>query len=328
METIKVSVCCTTYNQEDYIAEAIESFLMQKTTFAYEIIIHDDASTDRTAEIIKGYAKKFPDKITAILQKENQYSKQVKIGNTFIYPIAKGKYYASCEGDDYWTDSYKLQKQYEYMESHPECTMCIHNAYIVTEDKSITFVSNPISKVECDFGIEEAIMGVGIRVATNSFFCRADILKGEYPQFVKIAPAGDYVRPILMALNGSIHYMPEKMSAHRMLAKNSFSSTMGSGKESTARWTFFYDKLEEALDSLDEYTGFQYSEIIRKSLYKQKFENYLLTRNTEELKKDPYKVMLKESSLKVKVRYFLPRFFGRLQKIHYWGLKKLSCIKK
>ena len=117
---ILVTVICLTYNHEKYIRECIDGFVMQKTNFAYEVIIHDDASTDNTAEIIKEYQQKYPDIIIPILQTENQYSKKVPIGKTFIYPRAKGKYIALCEGDDYWIDPYKLQKQVDFLEDNPD----------------------------------------------------------------------------------------------------------------------------------------------------------------------------------------------------------------
>ena len=118
-KNIMVSICCITYNQEKYIKDAIEGFLMQKTNFLFEIIIHDDASTDKTADIIREYQQKYPDKIRTILQKENQYKKGVRNSYT-VFKEAKGKYIAFCEGDDYWIDENKLQKQVNYMEEHED----------------------------------------------------------------------------------------------------------------------------------------------------------------------------------------------------------------
>jgi len=118
-----VSICCITYNQESYIRDAIEGFLMQKTTFPIEIIIHDDASTDGTTEIVREYEKKYPELIHAIIQTENQYSQGFFPGQKFVWPIAKGKYLAFCEGDDYWTDSNKLQMQADFLESHDDYGM-------------------------------------------------------------------------------------------------------------------------------------------------------------------------------------------------------------
>lgn len=106
-----VSISCITYNHEDYIRDAIEGFLMQKTTFPVEILIHDDASTDKTADIIREYEKKYPHLIKPIYQTENQYSKGIGVSATYQYPRANGNYITLCEGDDYWTDPYMLQKQ-------------------------------------------------------------------------------------------------------------------------------------------------------------------------------------------------------------------------
>ena len=110
-DDIKVSVICIAYNHEKYISRTLDSFLEQKTNFAYEILVHDDASTDKTAEIIKKYAEKH-DCIVPILEEENQHSKpNVRMIGDCCLPKARGQYIAVCEGDDYWVDENKLQKQ-------------------------------------------------------------------------------------------------------------------------------------------------------------------------------------------------------------------------
>ena len=123
-ENPMVSICTLTYNQAPYIRQCLEGLLMQKTDFLFEILIHDDASTDGTVAIIQEYEKKYPSIIKPIYQKENQYSKRVNISCTFQYPRAKGKYIALCEGDDYWTDPLKLQKQVDFLENNHEYGMC------------------------------------------------------------------------------------------------------------------------------------------------------------------------------------------------------------
>jgi glycosyltransferase involved in cell wall biosynthesis len=131
MNNILVSICIITYNQEKYIAEALNSFLIQKTDFDFEILIHDDASTDKTPQIIKEYEEKYPNIIKPIYQTENKYSKGVSVDLAYNFPRAKGKYIAVCEGDDYWIDRNKLQIQIDYMEKHPQCALCVHAAYKV-----------------------------------------------------------------------------------------------------------------------------------------------------------------------------------------------------
>lgn len=123
---ITVSICCVTYNHGEYIKQALDSFLAQKTRFNIEILIHDDASTDNTPQIIKKIEEKYPTIIKPIYQKENQLSKGIPISNTFNFPRARGKYIALCEGDDYWTDPYKLQKQVDFLEANPEYNLTCH----------------------------------------------------------------------------------------------------------------------------------------------------------------------------------------------------------
>lgn len=122
-----VSVCCLTYNHESYIREALDGFLMQNTNFKYEILVHDDASTDGTADIIREYQKQYPELIKPMFQDVNQYSKGVRGMNVrFNFPRASGKYLALCEGDDYWTDPFKLQKQVDFLRANPDLSFCCH----------------------------------------------------------------------------------------------------------------------------------------------------------------------------------------------------------
>ena len=125
---ILLSINTMTYNHEKYIAQCIEGILMQKTNFAFELLIHDDASTNNTAAIIKEYEKKYPNIIKPIYQTENKWSKGIKISATYQYPRAKGKYIAVCEGDDYWIDENKLQMQVDFLENNPEYGMCYTKA--------------------------------------------------------------------------------------------------------------------------------------------------------------------------------------------------------
>lgn len=131
-----VVIPCITYNHEPYIRDALEGFVMQKTNFPFIAIVHDDASTDKTAEIIREYADNYPDIIKPIYETENQYSKKDgSLGKIIRDAIANSgaKYVAMCEGDDYWTDPLKLQKQVDFLESHPDYSMCFHGADVKNE---------------------------------------------------------------------------------------------------------------------------------------------------------------------------------------------------
>lgn len=140
---ILISISCATYNHAPYIRQCLDGFLMQEGNFMIEILIHDDASTDGTADIIREYKENYPDIIFPIYQTENQYSKKSVrgINATFNFPRAKGKYIAMCEGDDYWTDPHKLQKQVDFLKANPDFNLCCHD-WEVNTDGIIT--SSPI----------------------------------------------------------------------------------------------------------------------------------------------------------------------------------------
>lgn len=132
-QQIMVSVCCLVYNHEAFLRECFEGFVMQKTNFPIEILVHDDASTDHSTDIIREYTAKYPDLFKPIYQTENQYSKGVSISATYNFPRAQGKYIAMCEGDDYWTDPLKLQKQVDFLEEHDDYALCFHKVCVNSE---------------------------------------------------------------------------------------------------------------------------------------------------------------------------------------------------
>lgn len=133
MSTPLVTIRCLVYNHEPYLRQCLDGFVMQKTNFPFEAIVHDDASTDRSAEIIREYAEKYPDIIKPIFETVNQYSKHDGSIQRIMNEHTRGKYVAMCEGDDYWIDPYKLQKQVDYLESHPECVYSCHRYYVYNE---------------------------------------------------------------------------------------------------------------------------------------------------------------------------------------------------
>ena len=217
MQEIKVSVVCNAYNHELYIRDALEGFVIQKTNFAFEVLIHDDASTDKTADIIREYEAKYPGIIKPIYQTENQYTKGGV--SRFQAPRIKGKYVALCEGDDYWTDPLKLQKQYDAMEAHPEIDICAHAAIMVNakNEKKIDLIA-PRKKNDI-ISAEDVIYGGGAFVATNSLFYKAYLYTTlfEFRKSFRI----DYTLQIQGALRGGMLYLSEVMSVYRYMVSNS-----------------------------------------------------------------------------------------------------------
>ena len=137
-DRILVSICCVTYNHQPYIKDCLDSFLMQKGNFDIEVLIHDDASTDGTKEIIEAYKEKYPDIFFPIFQIENQYSKGFR-GFTarYNFPRCRGKYIALCEGDDYWTDPTKIQQQVDFLENNEAYVLTGHDAIKITKEGNL-----------------------------------------------------------------------------------------------------------------------------------------------------------------------------------------------
>lgn len=159
-----VSICCITYNHAPFIRKCMDGFLMQETSFPFEILIHDDASTDGTDSIIKNYEASFPDLIFPLYETENQYSKGFELSPSnmdikFNYSRAKGKYIAYCEGDDYWSDPHKLQRQVDFLETHPEYSVCWHRC------KHLHWEDNKWENDKCNELLNDAA-GVDIDIAT------------------------------------------------------------------------------------------------------------------------------------------------------------------
>ena len=219
-----VSIICNTYNHKDYIEEAINGFLIQKTSFPYEVLIHDDASTDGTAEIIKQYEEKYPNIIKPIYQKENQYSRGVKIGAVFQYPRVDGKYIALCEGDDYWTDPLKLQKQYDLMENNPQVDMCAHASTRIDAKTGKYIRTIRAANNTCILSVNKVILGGGGFVSTNSLFFRTELIH-NMPQFRKMLGI-DYTMQVHGSLRGGLLYIDDNMSVYRANVENSWVDRM------------------------------------------------------------------------------------------------------
>jgi len=187
-----VSIACITFNHSKYIRDAIEGFLMQKTTFAFEILIHDDCSTDGTDEIIKEYEQKYPDIILPYFQTENQYSKGVRgLSTRYNFPRAKGKYIALCDGDDYWTDPYKLQKQVDFLESHPDYVMTYHDAIIVDANGVKTTESIVPGTHKCDYKKDE-IITCDTYILTSSL-CFRNVTNLDIPEKNKVVNGDNFI---------------------------------------------------------------------------------------------------------------------------------------
>lgn len=207
---IKVSICCQVYNHEKYLDLCLKGFVNQKTNFKYEILVHEDASTDRTAEILKEYEERYPLLFRCVYQDENKYYKQNTLTN-ILFKMAKGKYLAVCEGDDYWTDPYKLQKQVNFLEANPDYVLTFHKIAILNKDNKI--VHDFITKVPDKYETIETLATLGNYIHTPSIVFRNVI--DEFPSEFMASPIGDYFIYMLLAKHGKLKYFDETMAVYR-----------------------------------------------------------------------------------------------------------------
>ncbi len=256
---LMVTIKCFTYNQEKYIRQCLDGFVMQKTNFRFEAIVHDDASTDGTADIIREYETKYPDIIKPIYETENQYSKHDGSLERIVDEHTHGKYVAICEGDDYWIDPLKLQKQFDFMEAHPECSLCFHANYDLFPS-SEKMIHKP-KEIKHFYSPEDVILGGGGFMATNSMFYRGEYLqKEERPDFWKNCPIGDLPSMLYYVTKGKLGYIDEVMSVYRRQAIGSWSTRQNSVKIRTKH----YKAILNMFDEYDKYTEFKYHSVIQK----------------------------------------------------------------
>lgn len=216
-QEVAVSVICLVFNHEEYLKKCLDGFVGQKTGFIYEVIVHDDKSTDGSIKIIKEYAQKYPNIIKPFFEEENQYSK----GKRFIIDLirgAKGKYIAFCEGDDYWTDPLKLQKQFDFMEQHSDYSMCVHNTIIhdlMGEQSDELFFkvhNNEIVEMNAQQVFDDWV------VHTSSYFIRNNY--DIFPAWSRIYFSGDYIMLVVAYAHGKIAMLPEAMSVYNFRNEN------------------------------------------------------------------------------------------------------------
>lgn len=311
--SVLVSINCITYNHENYIAGAIESFLMQKTNFKFEVLIHDDASTDDTAEIIRKYHEQFPDIIKPIYQIENQYSKGKHIDGSINLPRALGKFIAICEGDDYWTNPYKLQKQVDYMLNHPECSLCLHAASTVDASSGIQVGSVSSFKENRIVTTEEVISRGGAIFATNSVMYVRELMDNP-PDFYLKAKVGDF--PLYMALadQGAVYYMNENMSAHRIKVPGSWTERNTTGQNANKKIAMNCDNDIWILENFNDYTKGKYSSVVEKELTKRYLRRMILLNEYEKIDKIDFLKKLFELTLKEQMRMGSLLFFPTVHK--------------
>lgn len=312
-EETMVSVLCLAYNHEKYIRDALESFVNQKTNFEFEIIINDDCSTDNTAKIIKEYEKKYPNIVKPIYQKENQYSKGRELIVEILLPKAKGKYFALCEGDDYWVDENKLQKQVDFLEQNIDYSLCVSNATIVDiNNKKIGQIKT--IKTDGDLTCEEVINGGGGFISTNSIMAPMKYAKNLPSYFNDFSI--DYLWQIYLASCGKSYCFSQDMVAYRANVEGSWTERMKKDLEKCAE---INNCLIKKLKEINLELNNKYDATIKNKIIEFEFENLLIDEKFEIIKKKPYKSYMKKLSFSRRIKIYIKIYFPNL----YKNIKKI-----
>lgn len=308
-----VSVISITYNHEPYIRDCLEGFVMQKTNFPVEFIVHDDASKDHTPDIMREYYEKSPDLFHMIIQRVNHIYRNAPVIPPLL-EMAQGKYIALCEGDDYWTDPLKLQKQFDFMEANSGYSCCFHNALLLNASTG-AIKKYYRRKIRKDWTLRDVIAGGGGLMPTASMFFRSECIEG-YSEFKAGCPVGDYPMGICLAQKGKVRYSDEIMSVYRMMVPGSWSDRNNNYEvaiRSSNRMLEWLSRLEQMISEKD---AFSYA------------KGYFLTRIHElkkeysEIKKDKLAMYyVNHERTSVKIKYYIKIYFPILVRT------KENCIK-
>lgn len=260
-DDVQVSVCCATYNQREYVGKTLDGFLMQKTNFNYEIIIHDDASIDGTIDILKEYQLKYPKVIRLLLEDENQVTqKGIDVISEFLFPQARGKYIAFCEGDDFWIYDGKLQEQYDLMEEHEEISACYHNAIIYEQDSDsvqLNVTKHPSGYISD----ENTICTIRGWYPTASLFMRTEYIK-EQPVFTMAT--GDECWRDYLACRGKLYFINKVWSVYRWLSNGGWNTRYHHDKEFAQK---YFQNLVLYLKEFNEYSRKRFEKYMKKKLF-------------------------------------------------------------
>lgn len=298
----KISVCFITYNHIKYIEKALDSILSQQTNFSFEIVIGDDCSTDGTSEIVKKYADKYPHIIRAYIHPENltRYGLPGKYNFTHAFYQCRGEYVIHIEGDDYYTDDLKFQKQATYLDGHPELSACFHNALMCFEDGSgrENYNINPPDQKTLitvyDLLAEREIWFM----ATASVMIRKSVIGDRFPDWFFKTKSGDIPLYVILSDHSPIGYLPEVMSVYRR-------NTAGlSYTDNNFDWGFLQNRIE-MYENLNRHTGGKYAA----QIYPFLSEYYYMGLKTS---------ALANSQKQRAIAFLKAKYYGELPKSSKW----------
>lgn len=317
-----ISVCVVTYQHKQYIGECLDSILKQRGEFSLEILVHDDASTDGSQEIIRGYQEKYPDIIFPILQEENQYSKgKHNITGIFNFPRAKGDFISVIDGDDFFSSEEKLEKQRRALEEHPEAILSFHPVKVILEDgtEGPQKLLRPY-ETDCIISEQDLITHRG-GIAFSSLFFRRSLLYDEaealkLPEFYYSFPVGDRPLELMAALQGKAVYLSEALSAYRFHLSGSWTLAQG-GDEARAKQEKYFQEMKKAYSLFLKESQGRYEEDVEKSIHRLSFSIAMNLRDFSKIYSKENRGFYKELSVKEKLllrlEYCLPGLYRFLQ---------------
>ena len=314
----KVSVFCTAYNHEKYIREALDSFVSQKTDFAFEVLVNDDCSTDGTAAIIEEYARRYPDIIRPFIQKENLFSKGLaNLYSTVFFANARGGYIAFCEADDKWTDENKLQLQADWLDNNPDCSACVHNTMLSYCDGSLP--DAPLidpQQGEHDVGFETVIQGMSHAFHTSSIMGRREFIL-QPPDFYYAASRHgflDYAIALWLSMNGRIHFLDRSMSLYRISSNPSaWSSKLG---RQYARLKEFIAGEIAMMETLLPHLEGERRKATEDTLTARRYELADIEGRVEELIKPPFMGIFRSKSFSYRLKTRIKILFPALHRLY------------
>ncbi len=313
---ILVSVCCLTYNHEAYLRDTLEGILMQKVDFPIEILINDDASTDGTRAIMEEYAAKYPALIRPFYQDVNLYSQGKDLCLEVLYPAARGKYIALCEGDDYWTEPDKLQTQVDFLEAHPEYVACVHDTlvHVCSGGREDYRLLN--HGADCDVRFEDVLFGMSHAFHTSSIVAKKSVIAHPADFFyVGLAHGfGDQPDGLWMMTNGPVRCLDRCMSVYRMHSNNaSWSSGVDGGYEKML--DFFEGKLA-LLRAYRPYASAERLPAVDEAILEAEFEKMHFEGRDREQRKPPYDAILRRQPFSYRFKNLLKCCLPGLQKLY------------
>jgi glycosyltransferase involved in cell wall biosynthesis len=260
MSEIMVSIVCPTYNHVEFIRDALDGFVMQDTDFKYDVFIFDDASDDGTSEIVREYEKKYPEIFNVFISVENTWRspERTRIINELYQKYITGKYVAICEGDDYWTESNKLQCQVEYMEKNPDCMMTSHASLWIDYEES----QRKIFKPYATSGIikaEDIILQPNGNISTASLIMRKEIFFKE--KLFPTCDVGDWPWQLYAISKGNVYYFDKVMSVYRYMTPGSWTKKISGSFEKIIIHNI---GMTEFLKKYDYYTHYKFHDSVRK----------------------------------------------------------------